>query len=192
MNQTELKQSLRENALSNRDQLTLRVREANSLAIKERLLESQMFGEAMRILFYASFRSEVETLSIIKEALQKGKEVVLPRVCTDTKTLTKHPISGMLEVTPGYMGIPEPNGEIQYKVEQMDMIVIPGAAFAADGSRIGYGGGYYDKLLSRIKGSKPIVALAFESQIVENIPTEGHDVMMDYIITEKRIIDCHG
>lgn len=192
MNQAKLKQSLRTDALKKRDEIALSVRETHSLAIKERLFGDPVFIGANRILFYASFRTEVQTLRMIEEALDIGKEVVLPRVCSETNTLTKHPICGMLEVTPGYKGIPEPNGDKQYKVEQMDMIVIPGAVFTADGARIGYGGGYYDRLLTRVKGSKPIVALAFEAQIVENIQTEKHDIMMDYIITEKRTIKCHG
>ena len=73
-------------------------------------------------------------------------------------------------------------------LEDIDLMIIPGAAFDLSGNRIGYGGGYYDILLSERRREIPVVALAYEEQLVDKIPSEKHDVKVDMIITDNRII----
>jgi 5-formyltetrahydrofolate cyclo-ligase len=185
----DLKRSIRSNTLKKRDAIPLPVRRVKDSAIKNNLFSLAKFKDAGRILLYASFRSEVDTLRIIQESLQMGKKVMLPKVKDDT--LEIYEINSMEELAPGYMGIPEPSSSIERGINDVDMVIIPGAAFDTSGSRLGYGKGYYDRLLSGVK-DKPLVALAYEEQIVENIPRETHDIGVDIIITDKRIIDCHG
>jgi 5-formyltetrahydrofolate cyclo-ligase len=88
------------------------------------------------------------------------------------------------------MGIPEPflSEEREALLEDIDLVVIPGAGYDYAGNRLGYGGGYYDKLLSGKKKNTPIIALAYEEQLVDAIPAEKHDVRVDMIVTDQRVI----
>lgn len=192
--QKKLKKQLRQKAVQRRDALSLEQRKMFEDDIRARLFALEQFKQAGKVLFYASFRTEVNTEAMIAHALDMGKTVILPRVHEEENRLTKHIINGLEELIPGHMGIPEPDTEkhSEIKVEDIHMLVIPGLAFDPGGARIGYGGGYYDKLLPRIKGDRTIAALAFEAQIFESLPTEEHDIPVDYIITEQRTINCHG
>lgn len=188
----ELKKAIREEALRRRDSIPPAVRRAKDRAVAERLLPLEEYRGAKRVLLYASFRTEVATGEIVEEAIRSGREVVLPRVDAENGALTKHVIGGIHELSPGFMGIPEPSSDVRVKVEEVDLVVVPGVAFDPLGRRVGYGGGYYDRLLPRIKGIKPVVALAYEEQLFESLPGEEHDVGMDIIVTDRRVIRCHG
>ncbi len=192
--QTTQKQQLRQKAIKGRDALPLEQRKMFEEGIRARLFALEQFKQAGKVLFYASFRTEVNTGTMIAEALDMGKTVILPRVDQEEGRLTKHVINGLEELVPGHMGILEPDMDkhSEVKVEDIHMLVVPGLAFDIKGARIGYGGGYYDKLLPRIKGERTIAALAFEVQIFSSLPMEEHDIPVDYIITEQRTIDCHG
>jgi len=142
------------------------------------------------VLFYASFRSEVETLSLLRASLAMGKKVLLPNVDTKNSVLTLYEIKNMNELAPGYMGIPEPNlsDERCAVIDDADLAIIPGAAFDLSGNRLGYGAGYYDNLLSGRSRRMPIIALAYDEQLVDSIPAEKHDVTVDIIVTDMRVI----
>lgn len=185
-----LKKSIRNEVLKKRDVIPLPVKNAKDRAIKDRLLGMPEFKNASRVLFYASFRTETGTTGIIREALLTGKKVMLPRVNADT--LKIYEIKGMEELSPGYMGIPEPPVSELRGLEDVDIVVVPGVAFDTSGYRLGYGKGYYDRMLSAAEKRCPVWALAYEEQVVESIPHEAHDVRVDIIITDKRIIECHG
>jgi 5-formyltetrahydrofolate cyclo-ligase len=86
------------------------------------------------------------------------------------------------------MGIPEPVTDPCCNVEEIDLIIVPGVAFDETGGRIGYGGGYYDRLLPRVKGLRPIVALAYEEQIYDDLPRAEHDIEMDIVLTDRKTI----
>jgi 5-formyltetrahydrofolate cyclo-ligase len=189
---TEKKADVRKEAQRKRDAIPLAHRRAFDAAIGKRLLSLREYVDARRVLYYASFRSEVSTEELIEASIASGKEVLLPKVDEENCALTKHMIDGLHNVSPGYMGIPEPVTNLCVKVESVHLILVPGLAFGHHGWRIGYGGGYYDRLLSRVRGIRPIVALAYEAQILEDIPHEEHDVPMDVIVTEERVIRCHG
>ncbi len=99
-------------------------------------------------------------------------------------------VKHMDELTPGYMGIPEPPqmDERLVGIDDADLVIIPGAGFDFAGNRLGYGAGYYDSLLSQRTRKIPVIALAYEEQIVDSIPAETHDVKVDMIVTDKRVI----
>jgi len=187
-----LKKEIRALALSRRDAIPLEARELMDKKVLELIAAMDEYIEADRILLYASYRSEAGTMMIIEHALSAGKEVVLPRVDEDKGCLTKHVISSLSDIGEGFKGIPEPVTDVCVRVEDVDLIIVPGVAFSPQGARIGYGGGYYDRLLPRVKGTRPIVALAYEEQIFPEIPAEGHDIGMDTIVTPERIISCNG
>lgn len=184
--QTELKQALRQRILDARFRLTPEERRAKSREIEKRLFGLPQFQAARTVLLYASFRSEVETHDMVRRALAAGKKIVLPRV--RGKVLDLFRIQDFdRDVKPGRWDIPEPVGGKQAGPGDIQFIVVPGAAFDEFGNRLGYGGGFYDKLLKEYKGSS--AALAFELQIVPNVPADPHDVPMQRIVTDKRIIE---
>jgi len=184
-----LKKDIRKKALAARDALSPGKRTAKSREIEERLFSLPEFKSARVILFFASFRSEVDTGPMIRRALTFGKRVVLPKV-TGTE-LVLHEIADLdKDVSPGMWGIPEPHGSRPVMLEEIDIIIVPGAAFDEQGNRVGYGAGFYDKLLSAF--GKMTVALSFECQIVSNVPAEMHDIPIKKIVTERRVITAQS
>ncbi len=173
--------------LAARDSLLPAQRTAKSLEIEERLFSLPEFKAARIVLFFASFRSEVDTGSMIRRALTFGKRVALPKV-TGAKLALYEIADWDNDVAPGAWGIPEPHENSPVELDEIDLILVPGAAFDGRGNRLGYGAGFYDKLLSSF--TKTTVALAFDTQIVPLVPTDPHDVPVIKIVTEKRVIDA--
>lgn len=185
-----MKKVIRREVLRKRDEIPPELRSVKNTLIKQRFFSLPEFTDAKTVLFYASFRSEVETFSIIKESLNMNKRVVVPKVDRERHGLLLYEIKDMSELTAGFMGIPEPSlsEERLISIDNIDLIVVPGSAFDYSGNRLGYGGGYYDILLSEVHKKIPVVALAYEEQIVDSIPSEIHDIKVDMIITDKRLI----
>lgn len=185
----------RKRILTARDELDPAQRQRKSSLIHEKLLALDIIKAKRNIFIYVNFRSEVETLGIIVELLKRDKEVSVPLTRVKEKRLDIIAISDPeTQLAPGYCGIPEPR---QDRIETsmidpglLDVIVLPGSVFDLKGGRFGYGGGYYDRLLASIPRAHRL-ALAFEVQIVDELPLQPHDQIMDAIITEKRIITGH-
>ncbi len=188
------KADLRRDLLKRRALMDSRSRALKSRAIGERLKGLKEYSEARVIGLFASFGSEVQTSGIIEDALGRGKMVVLPRVDRAEGLLKLYWIQSLSELSPGTMGIPEPEplAEREVKGHILELVVVPGVAFDERGGRIGYGGGYYDRLLAPLKGRVPIVAVGFEEQMVHEVPLMAHDVRVDIIVTESRVIYCDG
>jgi len=164
-------------------------RAAKSREIGERLFALPEFKSARVAMFFASFRSEVDTGPMIRHALTSGKRVILPKV--KGKDLALFEIRDFQkDVSPGAWGIPEPVASNPIDLAEIDLIVVPGVAFDGRGNRLGYGAGFYDRLLHAF--TKAIVALAFENQIVPRIHADPHDVPMEKIVTEKRVIETNA
>ena len=185
-----MKKIIRREILKKRDGMSADIKAEKDSRIKDRSFSLPEFITARKIFFYASFRSEVETLSMIEESLKMGKQIVLPKVDKKTHRLILYEIKNVSELSPGYMGIPEPSlsDDRLVNLNDIDLVIIPGAAFDYSGNRLGYGEGYYDILLSEGKRKIPIIALAYEEQLVDKIPSETHDVKVDMIVTDKRVI----
>ena len=190
----DLKSSLRKETLAKRDSIPTPVRKVKDSSILEKLLALDKFRDAESVLFYASFRSEVNTTDIIKKVLDLGKKVLLPRVDEKETALKIYEIKSMDDVAPGYMGIPEPEAieENARGLEGVGLVIMPGAAFDQRGYRLGYGRGYYDRLLSEKALLPALAALAYEEQVLESVPAEAHDVRVDIIVTDRKIIYCSG
>jgi len=194
-----LKKTLREILIKRRDSIEKEEREFKERRIRERFFGLKYFKEAETILFYASFRSEVDTLRCIEHALKIGKRVALPVIDRAHKRLKLYEIKDTSELETNSIGIPEPVATRTrgVKLDELDLIIIPGIGFDLSGNRLGYGAGYYDRLLAYRKknrtdfrGHIPAIALAFEEQIVDGIPSESHDIKVDIIVTDKRTIFC--
>lgn len=185
-----MKRAIRKEILKKRDEIQPDVKSVKDALIKERLFSLPEFINSKTVFFYASFRSEVETLSMIKESLKMGKRVVLPKVDKERHMLKLYEIKDISELSPGYMGIPEPllSNERLVSLDDIDLVIIPGVVFDYSGNRLGYGGGYYDILLSESKKKIPIIAFAYEEQLIASIPSELHDVKVDIIVTDERVM----
>jgi 5-formyltetrahydrofolate cyclo-ligase len=185
-----MKASIRKEIIKKRDGISHDTKTAKDLSIKHQLLSLREFLDAEIVFFYASFRSEVETHTMIKESLEMGKRVVLPKVRKEGHGVMLYEIKDINELSLGHMGIPEPsfNDAYSLSIDEVDIIVVPGVAFDYSGNRLGYGGGYYDMLLAQKNKKTPIIALAYEEQLVDEIPSEPHDIKIDIIITDKRVI----
>lgn len=152
------------------------------------------FGSVRVVMAYMDFRNEVMTGGIIRECMIRGKRAVLPVIVK-----TGDAADGLRPYEPGGLkeglrsnayGImePDPQSARQVDISEIGMVLVPGVVFDACRHRIGYGGGYYDGFLKKLAAGCLKIGLSFEMQIVENIPAESHDTMLDMIITEKRII----
>jgi 5-formyltetrahydrofolate cyclo-ligase len=191
MQGTRTKASLRKELLEKRDAIPPEVRRVKNRLIGERLLSLDEIKNALVVFIFASFRSEVDTSDIINHLLTEGKKVVLPVVDREHHVLLLYEIKGLDELAPGCMEIPEPSvrtGERLLAINNIDAVVIPGAGFDPEGNRIGYGGGYYDILLSGLERHIPIIAPAFEEQIADFLPSEPHDITVGTIVTDRRTI----
>ncbi len=185
------KGSLRKNILSKRDSIPPAVKQIKDRAIEERLFNLDEFRMAKTIFFFASFRSEVDTFGMIKWALNEGKRVVLPRV--EGQDLGLYEIKSLDELVTGYRKIPEPSvltEDRKITINDVDAVIIPGAAFDETGNRVGYGGGFYDRLLAELQKSVPVIAPTYEEQVINSVPTESHDRKVIIIVTDSREIRC--
>jgi len=183
------KRLIRKEVISRRDALSLSDRKAKDESIRRRLLALPEFIKARTILFYASFRSEVDTTELLQNSILNNKTVVLPRVDMQNSSLKLYEIRAIEDLVPGCYGILEPLVNDNNRVHDagIDLMIIPGVAFDEQCNRLGYGKGYYDRLLSHKNALA--VGLAYEEQIVAHIPADAHDIKMDKIITDKRVIN---
>lgn len=187
----ETKTSIRKKMLSLRDGMSDRDRMEFSKTITETVLELDEVSCARNILCFAGYKSEVQTMELMKELLRNGKNVYVPRVNGDEMDFYR--IDSLSDLTEGYKGIPEPaetcKDIYEVTVPEDTVMFMPGAVFAKDGSRIGYGKGFYDRYLAKYDIMKRI-ALCFSIQLLENIPSDAHDKKASVIVTEKGITEC--
>ena len=184
------KENIRKEKLSERLHLAENVVEESSRAIKERLAAIPEFSNAKTVFVYVSAKNEVSTAEVIKELLDAGKRVLVPVSNPDKKELTASELLDLSELGNGHFGILEPKKEFvrPAAADGIDISIIPGTAFDEHGNRLGYGHGYYDRFLSQTKA--PVIALAYEFQIVDKIEPDIYDVKVNKIVTEKRVIGC--
>lgn len=187
------KAALRSQMLARRQALAPDERERRSLAAQEALIHSPAFGAASQILIYIAFRGEVGTERIAEAAVAAGKGLVLPRVVKEPRGLVLHAYSGdPATLVPGAYGILEPRPAFPVVTpDQIDLVVVPGVAFDRSGGRLGYGGGYYDRLLPALRHAW-LIGLAYECQVVGGLPHDPHDIPVDGLATEVGYTDIRG
>ncbi|MFQ3593904.1 MAG: 5-formyltetrahydrofolate cyclo-ligase [Gemmataceae bacterium] len=167
-----------------------------SKQICQRLVALPAYQSARVVMYYVDARSEVRTRHYLPEALRHDKKIVVP-YCVEGELELFH-LENLDELALGMYRILEPKPELRSivskkpRVEELDLIIVPGVAFDRRGGRMGHGFGYYDKLLQRARPDTPLVALAYECQLFDEIPTEYHDIFMDLIITEKEVYQGKG
>lgn len=189
-----LKQAIRKDILSLREQLPPDTRAAYSAAITERLLQLPEYRQADAVLGYMNFGAEFASELWANRALAEGKRLALPKVNHHTNQLDLYWVDDPeSQLAAGLWEIREPvveRCERLNRLNEVEFVLFPGVAFTRSGARLGYGGGFYDKLLARMTHQPPLVAAAFALQIVEQIPQEATDVRVEWIITEQETIVC--
>ncbi len=178
---------LRKDMLEKRNAMDPGKRAEDSRRIFARLKELPVYEDASSVFFYHSFGSEVETQSMIEQALRKGKAVALPKV-KDSATMLFYYVEGLGECQSGAFGVPEPPEGSLPAFSEPDLVIVPGLVFDREGNRLGYGKGYYDRFFKTLPFGVPKAALAFDEQLVATVLKEEYDVSMDFIITPTEVI----
>ena len=185
----EVKAFLRKTVLGRRDAMDAGIRTALSRAIVRDLFDLAAYRRSGTVMAYVGFGSELQTDEFVFHTLEQGKTLLLPRVNGRKRGLDIYEVRDPVrDLEVGTWGIREPRPDRCARVDPdiIDFVLVPGLAFDARGGRLGYGGGFYDRLLASILSTRTwLVAGAFESQRVERLPLDEHDVPMDVVVTEN-------
>ena len=146
-----------------------------------RKLAAHLDGNAKTVAIYAPLPHEVNLLPLLLE--YPLHRFVFPLCMPEHQLEFRHVQDTARDMQPGAMNIPEPAAHtVAVKPEDIDLLIVPGVAFTRQGDRMGYGGGYYDRFIRRCTRAS-VLALAFEEQIYDVLPTEEHDLRIPLIIT---------
>jgi len=182
-----MKNQLKESILEKRNSLSKEDILEKSNQIKNNLFNLKHYKNSKTIMFFVSINSEINTHDMIRESL-KNKTIIVPKV--EHHEIEPSVIIDFDNLVPsGKFGIFEPIEAMKVAYKNIDLILVPGIVFDNLGYRIGYGYGYYDKFLKKVPKALKI-GLAYDCQVVEKIPNEMHDIPVDIIVTEERIIEC--
>lgn len=177
--------------MQRRDNLTPEELAAMSSAAISNLQRVAEFAACRTVMFYAHFRTEVQTLQAIEKCLAAGKRVALPLTVATEKRLYPYLVNDPArDLRSGYCSIPEPDPARARLLDpgEIEMVIVPGSVFDVSGGRFGYGGGFYDRFLVNQAPQAFRVGLAFELQVVPGaLPLAPHDQRMDCLVTEKNI-----
>jgi len=188
------KAALRRAVLLRRDALPGGERALLSGRIVAAILGLPTYQEADAVLAYASFGTELQTDGLLRRVLDDGKALVLPRV--ERGGLGLYEVRDLaMDLAPGTWGIREPRPDRCLSADpgRVGFALTPGVAFDRRARRLGYGGGFYDRLLAGgLPEGTPLVSGAFEVQIVDEVPTDPHDASVDFVITEKEVYARDG
>ena len=162
----------------------------HDISLKSKRIFDFLFSEVHilkynNICTYMSSFNEPDTFPIIKELFRNNKNVCIPVTDKETKTLSLSVINDM-NFKKGAYNIYEPKNIIPVNFQFPDVILVPGIAFDRNKNRIGFGMGYYDKLLSECNAVK--IGICYDFQVTDDIPAEKHDIKMDMLVTDKNII----
>ena len=159
------------------------------------IITAQVLPELKRagtVMLYASMPEEIDLFPLMEKLISAGKRIALPEI-TGRGTMEARELAAMDALIDGAFDIPTPDPArgAQIPPEKIDVVIVPGAAFDADGGRLGLGGGYYDHFLPRATHAERLV-LAFDFQIVPAVPMAAWDARVDRILTERRSMDCRN
>lgn len=187
------KKILRKEILDKRKKIDVTEKEKMDERILETVYSSEYYKLAKNIFVYISFDTEINTRDFIKESLNNNKRIYVPRTEIKTRLMDAVEIKSLDNLSESSYGIPEPSINDPYiDPNELDLIIVPGVAFDRRGGRVGYGAGFYDRYFKKVNKDniKRItkLALAYDFQVLDKVPTSYHDVPVDYIITEKEFI----
>ncbi len=181
-----VKQELRQRILDRIKEQKEEIALSKSRIIFAKVIALPVFQSARTILFYASFRGEVDTFALMREAMVLNKRVALPLIRKEEQRIVPMLIKTLSGLRPGPYGIMTPEDEPRDRVDaaELDLVVVPGVAFDRRHNRLGRGAGYYDRFLSGLSATTPTIGLAYDLQVVDAITgIEAHDRPVTYLVT---------
>jgi 5-formyltetrahydrofolate cyclo-ligase len=186
----DLKSALRREARERLREMIADRRAAASAQARALLIAQARWQSAAAVLLYAPMSQEVDMWPLLEAGLAAGKTVALPRFEESTSTYVACRITDLkADVSPGCFGIREPNERCaRNEINRLDLILVPGLAFDLQGHRLGKGRGFYDQLLVTLRGTT--CGVAFDEQIVPEVPVEPHDIRLDYLLTPTRWVEA--
>ena len=182
------KRSLRQQILARRRALSHDQWLTSSRIAQRRLIALEEFAQADCIALYAPVHNETDTADILEAAFAAGKRVLYPAVCGDRMVFRQ--VEELQSLAEGSFGILEPcSTGIDHHADEPDLIVVPGVAFDPHGHRVGYGKGYYDRFLQHPGRTAHLVGLCHDFQLIDGaIPADEHDIRMELIVTDRRVV----
>lgn len=186
-----IKKEVRKRILKQRREMDVKEAAEKSSLIFDRITCLEEFKKAKTIGLYLSFENEVDTFRLLEFIKAAGKKIVV--TYTESKSIVLVPVyvndikNDLVEGAWGYL---EPKVDELEKAgeEDIDFVIVPGVVFDEERNRVGFGKGYYDKYLSKLRDDAVTAAVAYEFQVLTSVPVESHDIKMKMIVTEDRII----
>lgn len=195
---SEQKRELRAAAIAQRDQLPEQLRSSWSAAACQAVIDwlEQRQGSAGSLVVYVPFRSELDTKPLIEWGWRSDRTVIVPRCVRSDRSMELYIIKDWGELIPGAYGILEPDPNKSQRCDASfipDIVIVPGLAFDSQGGRLGYGGGYYDRLHERlnklaaeqVKRAPLWVGVGYESQLIPEVLMDQHDARLEALVTEQ-------
>ncbi|MDN3018530.1 5-formyltetrahydrofolate cyclo-ligase [Paenibacillus sp. BSR1-1] len=182
------KNSLRNQMKETLSKLSKPLYEDYSYKIATRVYNENDWKQANVIGITVSKRPEVDTYQIIRKAWEDGKTVVVPKCYPKEKRLSFRTLTQFSQLESVFYGLYEPIVELTTEVNpaNIDLLIVPGLAFTKEGFRLGFGGGYYDRLLTKFNGIT--LSLAFNEQMIPEFHVEEHDIPVSKIVTVEEVI----
>ena len=159
--------------------MTLEEIEERSRELVRQFAATEAYRKAKTVYGYMPYNQEVRTVPMLEQALRDGKKVAVPKCYGDEMKFIY--LDDLTKVAKGYAGIPEPIADEPVAHDETALVLMPGLAFDPQGHRIGYGGGFYDKFLSR-EPNHPTLALCYDFQMLPHLDTEEHDIPVDTVL----------
>ena len=184
------KEQMRENLRKLRAQIPPELSESACQGVWDIFRTTPEFQRAKGIGVFASVPDEINTYLILEGVLSSGKRLYLPKVVKGKTHFDFYPVSDIKTLAPGTFGILEPTGLKPADWTELDLVLVPGLAFDRQGNRLGFGKGYYDRVLPLLKKSTLIVGLAYSFQIVDKVPVSTEDVPVKALLSEKGFTHC--
>ena len=184
-----VKPQIRAAIRAKRDALSDKERAAGARRIVERLLQHPDVHRAKTVLLYASHGSEVHTDDLAKALIKRGKAVAFPKITSVSGLMTLWRIKNLDALIPHKHGVRAPDVTRSQPIEPItvDCVIYPGLAFTKGLSRLGQGGGYYDRLSAKIADNCARIGVCFETQLVDELPQETHDAKVHWVVTEVTV-----
>ena len=176
MNKSELRRQIRDQKRAMTEAQIV----SASRQLGEKFAACSQYQAARTIYGYMPYNQEVRTVPMLEQAMRDGKQVAVPKVYGDTMRFIL--VTDLTQMEKSDFGIPEPIADGPVANDPEALVLMPGLAFTARGDRMGYGGGYYDKFLAA-EPKHPTVALCYDFQLLQSLPTEAYDIPVDLVLT---------
>jgi 5-formyltetrahydrofolate cyclo-ligase len=184
------KSVLREKLKNIRDSVDSGLAETASVGVWNILKERPEYQKANGIGAFASIPHEINTYPILEGTLSSGKKLFLPKVNQEKSYFEFHPVTDLKNLKPGPFGIQEPTSLKPADWNDLDLVLVPGLAFDSKGNRLGFGKGFYDRVLPHLKKSCLVIGLGYSFQLVDKVPVGTHDAPVRAVLCETGFILC--